>query len=253
MQTRQRLPLVAALAACIVLAGCATTPPEEDPVFIRLNDLDRRLERLERILSNQSLLELAQQVQGLDAELRSLRGSLEQIEHAGEQLRTQQRDLYGDLDRRLEELKNSALPPASAPPSPDSLPIPGGSDRANYQAAFDMLKEGRYEEAMTGFHQFLGVFPDSDLADNAQYWLGEAHYARLDYAAALQAFQDLVGGYSRSDKLADGWLKIGFSHYELKNWPAARQALETVLREYPDSSAATEARRRLERMTAEGR
>ncbi len=246
-------PVAMALATVFLLSGCATTPPEEDPVFIRLNDLDRRLERLERILSNQSLLQMAQQVQGLEAELRSLRGSLEQIEHENSQLRTQQRDLYGDLDRRLEELKSSALPVIEAPLTPGMLPVPGGSDRANYQAGFDTLKAGDYDKAIESFRQFLATFPGSDLAGNAQYWLGEGYYAKRDFGAALQAFQDVVGNYSRSGKLPDAWLKVGYSQYELKNWRGAREALENVVREYPDSSAAGEARQRLERMNAEGR
>ena len=52
----------------------------DDPVTIKLNDLDRRLERIERVISNQSLLELSQQMQALQTEVRSLRGSLEELQ-----------------------------------------------------------------------------------------------------------------------------------------------------------------------------
>src|SRR5690606_15522111 len=87
-----RVATVATLAAATsLMAGCATTPPEEDPVVIKLNDLDRRLEKLERVLSNQSLLELSQQVQSLQSEMRSLRGSLEELQHESAQLKSQQR------------------------------------------------------------------------------------------------------------------------------------------------------------------
>ena len=51
-----------------------------------------------------------------------------------------------------------------------NCPLPGGSDRDNYQAAFELLKEERYEPAAMAFQQFLVTYPDSELADNAQYW-----------------------------------------------------------------------------------
>ncbi|MCI0435581.1 MAG: hypothetical protein L0271_18340, partial [Gemmatimonadetes bacterium] len=62
-----------------LFAGCASTP-EEDPMVTRMNDLDRRLERIERVLANQSLLDLAQQLQALQTDVRSLRGELEQLQ-----------------------------------------------------------------------------------------------------------------------------------------------------------------------------
>ena len=98
MSTRAALPAVLCLTVVcltILAAGSATTPPEEDPVVIKLNDLDRRLERLEQVLSNQSLLELSRQVQAMQTELRSLRGRVEEVEHHTGQLDTQQRSLYG--------------------------------------------------------------------------------------------------------------------------------------------------------------
>lgn len=244
---------VVLLAWVAVLAGCATTPAEDDPMVIKMNDLDRRLERLERVLANQSLLELSQQVQSMQAEVRSLRGALEKMEHDSGQLQNQQRDLYKDLDRRIEALKSSSYsaPPVNSPSG--SLPAPGGSDRTNYQAAFDLLKTGQYEQAAGAFQQFMSTFPDSSLAGNAQYWLGESYYVMRRYPEALKAFQDVTARYGSSSKVSDAWLKIGYTQYELKDWRAAREALEKVRRDYANTAAATEAASRLEKMAAEGR
>ena len=97
--------------------------------------------------------------------------------------------------------------------------MPQGDDRANYQAAFDLLKDGKYPEAISGFKQFLTTFPNSALADNAQYWLGEAHYVTKQYPDALRAFRTVLEKYPDSRKMPDALLKIGYCNYELKNWP----------------------------------
>ena len=264
----QFLPRLLMLAVCASVLGACAVSPEEDPVMIKMNDLDRRLERLEKVLANQSLLELSQQLQAVQNETRSLRGELEELQHAPETARGQQRAQYGDIDRRLKTLETggiaAAMPGAGAvdgavPTSgatsaagPGGLPVPTGSDRANYQAAFELLKNGQYEKAMASFQQFLVTFPDSALADNAQYWLGETYYVTRNFPEALKAFRRVVEKWPESRKLADAWLKIGYTQYELKNWPGAREALNRVVREYKGSSAATEAAARLERMTAEG-
>src|SRR5262245_63615243 len=69
-------------AAAAVLAGCATTPPEEDPVVQKLTELDSRLLRLERVLANQSLLDLSQRIEAAQAETRTMRGQLEELQHS---------------------------------------------------------------------------------------------------------------------------------------------------------------------------
>lgn len=237
-------------AMAVLVAGCASTP-EEDPMVVKMNDLDRRLERFERVMANQSLLDLAQQLQALQTDVRTLRGQLEELQYASDNVKNQQRGLYTDLDTRLKALEGG-LPVAVGDGDAGALPMPAGSDRMNYQAAFDQLKAGQYEKATAAFQRFLATFPDSALADNAQYWLGESYYVTRRYDEALKAFRAVVDKYPESRKLADAWLKIGYTQYELKAWKPARDALTRVQREYPDSGAATEAAKRLQKMTSEG-
>ena len=89
-----RLAGVGCVAALtLALVGCATLPPEEDPVQIRLNDLDTRLAKIERVVTNQSLLDLSQRIDALQAEVRSLRGQAEELDNGTQAARKQQRDL----------------------------------------------------------------------------------------------------------------------------------------------------------------
>lgn len=243
------------LAASTLLAGCASTPPEEDPVVQKLTELDGRLLRIERVLANQSLLDLSQRIDEANAEVRVLRGQLDELQHSLNQTQDQQRQMYADVDRRLAAVEGGSASSGALAPSSGAvgLPIPQGDDRANYQAAFDLLKDGKYQEAISGFSQFLTTFPTSALADNAQYWLGEAHYVTRQFSEALRHFQTVVDKYPDSRKIPDALLKIGYCNYELKNYPAARSALSQVVSRFGDTTAARLAAQRLTKMESEGR
>jgi len=126
------------------------------------------------------------------------------------------------------------------------------AQQAAYDEAFQALKELRYADAAEAFRSFIDQYPDSDLAGNAQYWLGESYYVTRNYEIALEAFQGLVRGYPDSTKRGDGLLKIGFTHYELEQYDQARAALEQVKDEFPDSTLARLAESRLRSMRVEG-
>ncbi len=243
----------------VLLVGCATTPPpEEDPVFLKLTDLEARLIRVERVIDNQSLIELVTRVDLLQSEIQTVRGETETLAFQTDNAAERQRDLYVDIDGRLQELElavaqlqitlEELISEEEAPPPPILLP---GSDQDNYQSAFEVLRNGDYEESASAFEQFLAVFPSSPLADNAQYWLAETYYVQRQYMAALPAFQLVVDEYPGSSKLPDALLKIGFCHYELQQWDAARDSLERVIREFPATTAARLATQRLERILQE--
>lgn len=275
--------------ALALLAGCAATPPEKDPVQIKLNDLDQRLARIERVVANQSLLELANQLEAARGDVRSLHNDVDQLSNNLAASRKQQHDLYSDLDKRLRALEargavaaggvdgqagesvgrtaNVGVPAAAAvvaspavgagaagadaPAAESGLPVPDGGDRANYQAAFALLKDSQYDQAINAFREFLAAFPDSALADNAQYWLGEAYYVNKNFTSALGAFQGVVDKYPQSRKLPDALLKIGYCDYELKQWDRSKQVLAEVVAKFADTPAGTLAAQRLEKIESE--
>jgi tol-pal system protein YbgF len=234
----------------VMLSACSLTRSGEDPVQVRLNDLDARLTKLERIISNQSLLEMAQRQDTLQADVRTLRGQLDELQNSVESMRKQQRDLYADLDRRLAE--RGGVPSVVAPPvGSSSVPSGGGSaatEQGAYVQAFEALKSSNYAVAITGFKQYLASYPTSDLADNAQYWLGEAYYVTRDYDNAEGAFRAVGERWPNSRKAPDALVKLGFTQFELKQFPQARSTLTLVTQRYPDSEAAHLAADRLKRL-----
>src|SRR6185437_3873937 len=96
---RRVIALVIPLALVTFITGCASTPPEDDPVQMKLKDLDDRLTRVERILTNQA--ELSQHQEDAQSAVRELRGRVDELENSTQTMRKQQRDLYNDLDKRL--------------------------------------------------------------------------------------------------------------------------------------------------------
>jgi tol-pal system protein YbgF len=254
------IKLLCLLTPVLVAGGCTLLQPMDDPVLTKVDELDRRTQVLEQAVRNQSLVNTTQQVAAVERQSDELRGRVETLENSADSAAARQRQLYADLDARIQALESAVQhAPGSVPagsPGQGQLPIvggsPGGSDRDNYQAAFELLKAQRYAEASTAFQQFLMAFPDSELADNAQYWLAESYYVTQRFNEALAAFEVVTNEYPRSRKLPDALLKIGYCNYELKNWDAARTALSGVRADFPESTAARLALQRLERMGEEG-
>jgi tol-pal system protein YbgF len=264
MSSRTAYGLSALCALVWALGGCASTPPEEDPVQIKLKDLDTRLARIERVMANQSMLDMANQSEALRADVRAMHNDVDQMSNAFEAGRKQQRDMYADLDQRMKNLEsrsgasaaNAAVAPAAAAAAAaagsSAAPAEAGDeDKASYQAAFNLLKDGQYDRAVAAFQKFLASYPDSPLADNGQYWLGEAYYVNRSFAEAQAAFQKVVDKYPQSRKLPDAMLKIGYCRYEMKQWESARAVLGQLVARFTDTPAARQAQQRLDKMTAE--
>lgn len=133
-----------------------------------------------------------------------------------------------------------------------SAAVSSEAEKQAYDEAFQSLKDLRYADAAEQFQAFLTSYPNSEYADNAQYWLGESYYVTRNYDLALTAFNDLIDTYPDSGKVPDALLKVGYTYYELKQWDSARTALTRVQQEYPDTTLARLAESRLRGMRMEG-
>ena len=268
-----------ALAVCLLVYGSTASAVSKD-------ELESRVQQLERRLDSRSLVTLMEQVSALQREVQQLRGDIEVQTHSMESLQKRQRDLYLDIDRRLHRLEaggvqgqadvpgaaavaparpGGAVRPAApfTPPgsstvtattadSAASAALNPAEQRKDYDRALEQLKEGRYTEASSAFQAFLKKHPGSSYADNAQYWLGEVYYVTREFQSALSEFGKVVDSYPDSTKIADAKLKIGYIQYELKDWTKARDMLTQVAQGYPGTTTARLAQERLDRMKREG-
>ena len=275
-----RLPYIV-VATTLLAAGCATTRPEDDPVQIKLNDIDARVTRIERIISNQSLVDLAQHLDSVQADVRQLRGRIEELEYKHESLRKQY-----EADKRAGRgvassgsgsgsfdsggsagsagaagAGGGALGAAgagaagaagggatsSASAAGDAAGAGTSEEQTVYAQSFDALKAGSYSVAITGFQDFLKSYPASPLAENAQYWLGEAYYVTHDLDSAAAAFRNVTQRYPNSRKTPDAMLKLGYTQIDQKKTAEGRVTLTQVVQKYPGTDAARLAADRLQR------
>ncbi|HTX06561.1 MAG TPA: tol-pal system protein YbgF [Steroidobacteraceae bacterium] len=241
-------PIILLALATVLVAGCASVPPDQDPTQIRLNDLDARVSKVERIITNQSLVQLAQQADSLQQQVRDLRGQVEDLQNANQALRKQQRDLYADLDRRVTALEHGGgAAGGGSGGGGSSAAEPGvtSTEQSVYGQAFDALKAGSYSVAISGFQGFLKQYPASPLAPNAEYWLGEAHYVNQDFAAAETDFQTVLDKWPSSSKAPAAMLDLGNTQLAQGKGSKGRATLRQVISQYPGTDAANRAQARL--------
>ena len=250
---------------------------------VMADSIEERLDRIEKMMGNQVLIEQMQQQDLIRRELTELRELVEGQEHQLTLIKQRQRNLYQDMDRRLQDLEVGSVrssadsdvpsmsgsnvpPPVSSSVGINALSVvpPSVSEgdsavddedgKAAYGQAFNVLKDGDYSKAIGEFKSFIQAYPESRYAVNAQYWLGEAYYASRDYKSSLGVFQGIVDKNPTSSKALDAELKIGYTYYAMQDWAAARQSLEALIARHPDATRSIEkANKRLERMKREGR
>lgn len=224
-------------------------------------DIESRVQRLERLLDSQSLVEMVTRLDQLQREVQQLRGQVEEQNHVIEGLKRRQRELYLDVDRRLSLMEREG--PAPAAPGSASAEAGASADqkeagaapaeeRQAYQKAFDLLRELQYEKAIEAFGKFLADYPNGRYAHIAQYWMGEANYAQRKFKAAITEYRKLLDNYPKSPKLAEAMLKIGYSYSELGNRESATKVLDELIARYPGTTEAGQARSLLQRFRRGG-
>lgn len=135
---------------------------------------------------------------------------------------------------------------AAAPEKQEAQPTPPEAEKQEYQQAYDALRNGRTTQSIEGFNAFLNKYPSSQLANNAQYWLGEAYRVNQDADSARKAFNSVIDKYPDSAKVPDALLKLGYVEFDLKNWAKAREYLTRVTTDFPTSKAAQLASKKLQ-------
>ena len=134
-----------------------------------------------------------------------------------------------------------ALPPAG--------PLnPGVSPRRMYDTAWADYTNGQWELAVEGFEAYLKTFPRSELADDAQFYIGQTRYADGRFQEAVTAFEDVLLNYPDGDVVPEASYKRGLSLDRLGETERAKEAFMHILENYPDSTMATLAQQAIDRL-----
>jgi tol-pal system protein YbgF len=137
-------------------------------------------------------------------------------------------------EENAEEAGPSSTTATPAPPA--AMTTMAGPDL--YQQAYTDYTQGRYPLAISGFKELLAADPGSDLADNAQYWIGECLLAQRQYREALEAFDAVLSLYPDSNKLPEATYKKAVALEALGSRADAERELESVIQNYPRTPAA---------------
>jgi tol-pal system protein YbgF len=248
---------LACLTLAAALGAALAAPPSHAALFgddekleqlrrdIQANEkaLEARIAKLEASAADRnSLLDLSGQLDQLRSDLARLRGQVEVLANQIDTAEKRQKDLYLDIDTRLRKLEQAKeQPPAAASGEATASP----AETKAYEAALNQFKLGNYTTAISAFQGFLVTYPSSALAPSAQYWIGNAYYARRDYKHAIEAQQKLLTGWPDSSKAPDAMLNMASSQEALGDRGAARKTLEALVQKYPASPAAASAKQRL--------
>ncbi|MDZ7290221.1 MAG: tol-pal system protein YbgF [candidate division KSB1 bacterium] len=114
-----------------------------------------------------------------------------------------------------------------------------------YEAAYQDLVKGHYQQARESFMLYLRFLPQGELADDAQYWIGESYNGEGQIEKALQAFQNLISNYPESDRVPLAMLKLANHQIALGQTNAGKKTLETLLERFPKAKEAPQALSRL--------
>jgi len=115
-----------------------------------------------------------------------------------------------------------------------------------YKDAYETFHKGDLEGARRKFEAFLKQYPNTELSDNAQYWIGETYYLKKDLERAILEYEKAIVKYPEGDKIPAALFKQALAFSELGDKANARNLLKRVIEKYPRSEQAEMAKKKLE-------
>jgi tol-pal system protein YbgF len=141
-----------------------------------------------------------------------------------------------------------AAAPQSTGPAPPAQPPANINPQRLFQSSFGDYTSGNYSLAVAGFQSYLQYFPKSQQAHEAQLYIGEALFQEKKNAEAVAAYDRVIGNYPGSPSVPQAYYKRGVALQALSEIDRAKESFEAVIKQFPDSTAATLAKQGLDRI-----
>lgn len=216
-----RTLIVTAMLASVALAAPALAFADDEA---RRAILDLRKQvQVQNEQNQRARLQLADQMQAMQQEITQLREQLE---------------LVSRQQPRGQASQGAANPPGATASDPN--------EQAAYDGALDQFRQAQYKDASESLAAFLALYPNSQLAPTAKFYLGSSRYAIKDYKGAIEELNELVQQSPNDARAPDALLVIAGSQIELNNRTGAKASLERIVKTYPNSQAADTAKNRLQ-------
>ena len=254
----RRFTLPAAL--CVAGLFCASLPAhaglfDDDVARKQIADLQKS--------TSQTLIEQNRLAEQMSREVAELRGQIEVLTNSVNDLEKRQKDLYLDLDNRLQALEAgkgkkvvapAAITEAAKPaaektePKADNKPAddPAAALKA-YESALALFKAGKFKEAAAAFDKFVKTYPDNDKSPDAQFWLGNSYDMLGDCKQVISSQQKLLTKWPKNSRAPDAMAKIANCQADLGQKAESQKTLKDLVGKYPDSKAASAAKQQLKK------
>jgi tol-pal system protein YbgF len=242
---RKRGCRLLAVSLCFVFAfsGCAT---KQD--VMRIDESVRQLRNDQMLLKRQldAIDSLIVNGSEQDTRLRAdIRSSLDELNNQLSQMQNQMNDLQQvvyTLSQRVSETPTAQQPIVTEQPSDSTAeadttaPATSSVDcRRLWDNAFKDMYRVQYDVAISGFMDYLKYCPNTDLADNSQFWIAESYYELKQYEQAGVEYNKLLNGYPDSEKKASAIYKLGRTHEKLADTAKAIEYFLILQNEFPGS------------------
>jgi tol-pal system protein YbgF len=182
---------------------------------------------------------LKAQITALEGQIREIKKRIDTFESQAKEDRTALKEQPGNNGNEAKETSTQTIsaPEKNAKPkSPDK--------KAQYDAAYALFTNKKYREARDKFEIYLKTYPQDELADNAQFWIGEAYYREKDFESAILSYETLLKKYPKSMKAPSALLKQGLSFIEIGDTKTAKVILDQVTERFPKTNEAEIAKKK---------
>jgi len=150
--------------------------------------------------------------------------------------------LDAKLTAKLTEMEK-AIPPKEPPAEPKAPSTTAGN---LYKDAYETFQKGDLDGGRRKFEAFLKTYPNMELSDNAQFWIGETYFLKKDFEKAILEYEKVIVKYPEGDKVSSALLKQGLAFLELGDKTNARNLLKRVADRFPQTEQANIAKKKLE-------
>ena len=251
------------LLSFIVFSGTALAQLDTDTraIYDRMDRLERDITLLQRRIYKSdtdaekksvannvsdaqkgSVEHLYSKITELENVVSQMTAQFEELNYQTVQMQEELKKLSMDINVRFEKFQTATVVKIQEEQKQDEkvdvvVTEPVLDAKSAYNAAYDLLKDLKYEQAQIALSEFLEKYPEHELAGNAQYWLGETFYVRRMYEDAAIAFATGFKKYKNSTKSADNLLKLGLSMQQLDKKKEACTAFKSLKKEFSTASS----------------
>ena len=225
---------IRSVLGCLSIAGALTLSQSvwafaDDDARKAIVELRQQIKSLQEA-NQRARIQLSDQIEGLEQEVTRLRGDMEQM-------------------GRPSGANSAAGSPGAAAAAGGRAPEVKSEDpreQAGYDQAMESFRKGQYKETIDTLMAFMTLYPDSNLAPAALFYMGSSRYAQKDYKGAMTQLQGMIQKYPTHPRAPDALLVIAGCQVELNNRAGAKASLQRIVKDYKGTPAADTAAKRLQ-------